>query len=192
MISYQYLSNSHYDCLCHNEFVVDENNRLLRRNYYGPYTTFDDLYFKGNCLSPSAVIVRRDIFYKVGLFSEDLRLHGVEDYDMWLRLAFINSKIYYLNQFLGNYVIHGGNMSSSKHFFEKEERLLVLYSEYFPLGPKNRLKMKLRFLMFYTLNMFKLKFKWLVAKDFTCNMFLIILSFKCFLSNMKKKHAIYN
>ena len=37
------------------------------------------------CISPSSVLVRKDLFEDIGLFDEDLPV--CEDYDMWLRIS---------------------------------------------------------------------------------------------------------
>ena len=40
-----------------------------------------------NFVITSSVVVRRDLFESAGGFSEDPRLRGIEDYELWLRLA---------------------------------------------------------------------------------------------------------
>ena len=144
-IAYQYLNAGIIECLCHNEYIINAENKWIKNNVYGPYTKFNDLYFKGNCLSPSAVIVKKDVFNKVGLFTEDLNLHGVEDYDMWMRMALCEIEILYINNFLGSYVIHGNNMSSSEKFSIKEERLLLIYANKIRKNLRNGFKIKLNF-----------------------------------------------
>ena len=68
----------------------------------GPYDNFKDLFFLRNYLSPSATIVKRDLIIEAGMFDESGNLRGVEDYDLWLRLALINA-IKYCNTVLGQY-----------------------------------------------------------------------------------------
>ena len=48
-----------------------------------PRVTPDDLLVE-NCIVPAAVVVRREVFARVGLFDEELR--HAEDHDMWLRI----------------------------------------------------------------------------------------------------------
>tara|TARA_B100000963_G_C22629451_1_gene674123 strand:+ start:2908 stop:3771 length:864 start_codon:yes stop_codon:yes gene_type:complete len=141
--------NKQIELLCHNEFVVNENGKILKKNYYGPHTSFKDLYFKGNCLSPSAVTIKNNVFNKVGYFTENLELHGVEDYDMWLRCGEKKINFYYVPDFLGNYIIHGENMSVKFEFYDKIENLLYLYSNYLPNNKYYRYKLKIKFLKFY-------------------------------------------
>jgi glycosyltransferase involved in cell wall biosynthesis len=43
--------------------------------------------WRGNWLSPCAVVARLQCYREVGLFDEDRRIGGVADYDMWLRMS---------------------------------------------------------------------------------------------------------
>ncbi|RMD86144.1 MAG: glycosyltransferase [Candidatus Dadabacteria bacterium] len=97
--------NPEIDLVCHDENLV-HNGKVVRRNVYGPYTTYYDLLFKGNCISTSATVVRKDKVIRAGLFSEDLGFNGVEDYELWLRLSKF-SRFYYLHEVLGEYRVFG-------------------------------------------------------------------------------------
>ena len=143
------INNKNIDLICHNEFVINSKGDILNKNFYGPHYTFEDLYFKGNCLSPSAVTLKKTIFKEVGYFSQDLNLHGVEDYDMWLRCAQKEIKFYFLNEFLGNYIIHGANMSVEFKFYNKIEKLLYKYSSAFPNTLYYNVRIKIKFTKFY-------------------------------------------
>jgi teichuronic acid biosynthesis glycosyltransferase TuaG len=107
------------DLICHDERFV-RDGRVVRRMTYGPYRTYLDLLFNGNCLSPSAVSVRRDLLVRVGGFSEDRAIHGVEDYDLWMRLAREGATFYYLHELLGSYRLHDESMSSARSFDARE------------------------------------------------------------------------
>lgn len=111
------------DLVCHDEYVRQKNNRVSI-NKYGPYKTYLDLLFNRSCLSPSAVTVRRELLFTVGLFSEDMKGHGVEDYDLWMKLAKAGANFYYLHEPLGSYVLHENNMSGSCDFFDRIEFVL--------------------------------------------------------------------
>jgi teichuronic acid biosynthesis glycosyltransferase TuaG len=99
------------DLICHDEWLY-ENGRNKHRFIYGPYVAYKDLLFKKNCISTSATVVRREKILEVGLFSEDLRFNGVEDYDFWLRLAKSGARIEYLHEILGAYRVHGRGITS--------------------------------------------------------------------------------
>ena len=120
------------DLVCHDEDVV-KNGKKIRQNVYGPYSTYEDLLFKGNCLSGSAVAVKKEKLFEVGLFSEDLTFHGVEDYDLWMKLARKKAKFYYLHEILGEYVLHEDNMTSQvQSFFNRSWTLLNHHLENYP------------------------------------------------------------
>ena len=54
-----------------------------------------------------------------GFFSERRQWHGVEDYDMWLKLAKNGCKFYFLKEVLGEYILHDDNMTVDMIGFNK-------------------------------------------------------------------------
>lgn len=101
--------NFDIDMVCHDEHLV-ENDKILKDIIYGPYTFYKDLLFKGNCISTSATVVRREKLLESGLFSENLDFNSVEDYDLWLRLSKI-CNIGYLHQILGVYTVYDSSIT---------------------------------------------------------------------------------
>ena len=151
---HDYLQEHNCEVVCHNEYVVNESHKILKKNYYGPYTKYDDLFFKNNCLSPSAVTIKRNVIESVGYFTENLQIHGVEDYDMWLRMALVNVDIKYIPEFLGSYVIHGANMSQEYKFFDKIEYLHFIHSDNIDLDQKDNVrKYKIKLFKLYMLKL---------------------------------------
>ena len=186
---YNYLMKNNSRVICHNELVVNEKNKLLKKNYYGPHTTYEDLLFKNNCLSPSAVVIERDVFNEVGYFTENLKLHGVEDYDMWLRIAFLNIKISYMPDFLGSYVIHGNNMSVKYNFFDRIEALYIKQVENINLDSwDKRLRYTFRLLKFYIIKLKTAALKMYLVEVLKIlkDIFYLIVFFKKYIS-MKEK-----
>ena len=102
------------DLVCHGEKWVSSDARQ-RNIVYGPVSnaTHDKLLFRGNCLSTSATIVRRDILNKVGGFSEDSTFTTAEDYELWLKISQITSSFIFLDEILGEYRRHELGASSS-------------------------------------------------------------------------------
>ncbi|MBM4135056.1 MAG: glycosyltransferase [Nitrospira sp.] len=98
------------ELFCHDEWL--EENGRRRRLRYGPYATYRQLLFKGNCLSTSATVVRRTKLLEVGGFSDNPRFNGVEDYELWLRLARTGCCIEYIHEPLGIYRVHGRGITS--------------------------------------------------------------------------------
>jgi len=107
--------NPDADLVCHGEVHLKENI-VVRRDYYGPYTAYADLLFRGNSLSTSAIVVKKSCLDKAGLFSEEAEFVGFEDYDYWMRLAKI-CKIYYFRKILGSYTVgdYGENSRRAKN-----------------------------------------------------------------------------
>jgi len=126
-------ANRHIDLVCHDEAILrhDTRNGVLK---YGPYNTYFDLLFKGNCLSTSAVMVRRSCFQKVGGFSEAPQFVGVEDYDLWMRLAKAGCRFQFLHELLGTYRIHGQAFTSKieKHLQQSLNLLQAHFGEWQP------------------------------------------------------------
>lgn len=93
------------ELVCHDEWVLVGNSikSILK---YGPYKDYPGLLFQKNCLSTSAVMMLRHKFLELGGFSEDSRFAGVEDYDLWLRLARAGCTIEYLHEVLGTFRVH--------------------------------------------------------------------------------------
>ena len=128
-VSYRYIKDLSCDLLCHNEFVRNQNGKILSKNQYGPYNNFHDLLIKGNCLSPSAVILKRSVFEEIGFFTENRIFHGAEDFDFWLRMARKGYHFKYINEYLGSYVIHEDNMSKKFEYLESVERVNIKHSK---------------------------------------------------------------
>jgi glycosyltransferase involved in cell wall biosynthesis len=99
------------ELVCHDEWVLVDN-RIKSVIKYGPYKDYYGLLFQKNCLSTSAVAMLRQKFLALGGFSEDLRFAGVEDYDLWLRLAKAGGSIEYLHEVLGTCRMHDQSFSA--------------------------------------------------------------------------------
>jgi glycosyltransferase involved in cell wall biosynthesis len=94
------------DLVCHDEEKYDlAANRALKILRSGPYTNYEDLLFKRNCIATSAVVVKKEKLMAAGLFDESPEFITTEDYELWLRLAKI-CRIHYLRECLGTYNIH--------------------------------------------------------------------------------------
>ncbi|HSN39491.1 MAG TPA: glycosyltransferase, partial [Burkholderiales bacterium] len=105
---------SGYDAVCHGEYWVKASAppRAVR---YGPEsrTSYDSLLFDGNCLSTSALVVKRAALDQAGGFDVDPALVTAEDYELWLRLARNGCRYGILDDMLGEYLLHGGNQSKA-------------------------------------------------------------------------------
>lgn len=114
--------------VCHAlEYFGDESKKV----YPGRYGSidFDSLIMNGNCLTPSAVVVKRKYLNEVGGFSERPELVTSEDYHLWLRLTFMGVKVKSLDDVLTRYRVHKAS-ASSKAIAHMESVLAVL-NEFF-------------------------------------------------------------
>ncbi|CAA7613650.1 Glycosyltransferase [Candidatus Terasakiella magnetica] len=95
---------------------------------------FERLLLDGNCLSPSAVLVRRELLERVGGFCEDRDVITAEDAELWLRLAAAGARMTCVTQPLGFYRLHGQQNSNSvaRHM---NASLVVLDRHYARLSP---------------------------------------------------------
>ena len=105
--SYKHFKNSKTDGFCHSEYWLYPSGCQEIR-HYGPNQNFlySNLLERGNCLSLSAIVLSKDILIKVGGFSENDSFITAEDYDLWLRLAKINSKMFFSKKIMGTFRIH--------------------------------------------------------------------------------------
>ena len=103
---------SGYDLVCHGEVWVGPGERR-RTVHYGPeaQATYESLLLEGNCISTSAVVVRREWLERVGGFSVQPEFVTAEDYELWLKLARNGARIGFVDEVLGEYLIHEGNQS---------------------------------------------------------------------------------
>jgi glycosyltransferase involved in cell wall biosynthesis len=118
-ICLQTLNENFADAVCHNEFQV-RDGRQERILSYGPENKFSylNMLFYGNCVSTSALLIRRSRLLEAGCFNENKTINTAEDYDLWMRLARNHCKFVFLQKELGNYLVHGSNNSGSveRHF----------------------------------------------------------------------------
>ncbi len=101
-----------YDLVCHAEIWVGPEKQR-RTVLYGPErrATYESLLLEGNCLSTSAVVVRKECLDRVGMFSIETKFITAEDYELWLRIAANGARIGFIPIILGEYLIHQSNQS---------------------------------------------------------------------------------
>lgn len=66
---------------------------------------------KGNYIDAMALF-RRSALLEAGLYSTELVLYGVEDYELWLRFAAQRRKVEFVPDVLSEYRVHGQNLLS--------------------------------------------------------------------------------
>ncbi len=93
--------------------IRDGEIRRLHPSGPAARASFRRMLFEGGCLTPSASLIRREIFERAGGFCEAPKMRTAEDYDFWLRLAFAGARFAFLDDFLTDYRLHDTNASSS-------------------------------------------------------------------------------
>ena len=141
-----------FDLVCHGENWTKENSPP-RAMHYGPAprAAYPRLLFNGNCISTSAVVVRKQSLERVQGFREEPRFITAEDYDLWLRLARDGARIGFVHEILGEYRIHEGN--ATKALLRHLDAELAVIGDHFAAlathGPLARLRMRRRRALVY-------------------------------------------
>jgi len=86
---------------------------LAYRLKRGPRRNHFRALLYSNFILNSSVLVRRSILIEVGPFNVDTRLHGAEDYEMWLRIAH-RYKLIGIDEPLVRYRVHRGNLAGNR------------------------------------------------------------------------------
>ena len=107
------LETQELDWVCHGEKWFGDGIDRPKDVFYGPEknATFDSLLYRGNCISTSAVVVKRSLLLQVGGFSEAEEFVTAEDYHLWLRLVLNEAKLGFIKEILGAYRIHDSGQS---------------------------------------------------------------------------------
>lgn len=136
-----FLREPEIDLICNDEYCRKEG-KIVSYLKYGPNEAdmYEKLFFCGNRLSGSGTVVKKALLLKVGGFDESKKYVHVEDYDLWLKLAKIGCRFYFLNEPLGEFVLHDRNLSHDittqmhnlrnvliKYYFSYEKRLQPVY-----------------------------------------------------------------
>jgi len=127
--------------VCHGLRRIGDQDRDM---FCGPdhLATFDALLYEGNCITPSATVVVKEVLESVGCFSEDSALITAEDYHLWIKLARAGCRMRFIRETLGEYRVHSGNQSGSvlRHFSAE----LRVIDEFFPDDDSRDLKTRIR------------------------------------------------
>jgi len=102
------------DLVCHNLRYI-RNGRYWKNVKCGPAkkANFNNLLYNGNCLTTSAIVVRKECLLGVAGFSEDPKIVTSEDYDLWLKLSKERARFHFIDEILGEYQVHESNASKS-------------------------------------------------------------------------------
>jgi glycosyltransferase involved in cell wall biosynthesis len=99
---------SHPEFFFKNDIVIDTTQVADAAR-----VAYRTLLFAGNCLSPSAIMIRRPLLERHGGFATDRELITAEDFELWLRLARDGARFAFVDKPLAYFRIHGGQNSGS-------------------------------------------------------------------------------
>ncbi|CUW38052.1 Glycosyltransferase [Magnetospirillum sp. XM-1] len=122
------------DLVSHPEHFL-KDGAIVNRTQAAPAERcrFERLLLDGNCLSPSAVLVRRALLERAGGFCEDREVITAEDADLWLRLAALGARMTCIPQPVGYYRLHGEQ--NSKGVARHMEASLTVLERHLPALP---------------------------------------------------------
>jgi len=105
--------------LIYHDMEINEKRFFLKKrktNYLRKLIkpVYNDLIFNGPTFATSSAIVEKNIFNKIGKFSEDKNLITWEDYDAWIRLSRETNSFYKISKVLGTYTFDGDNTLKPK------------------------------------------------------------------------------
>lgn len=123
------------DLVCHAErwFGGGSPDRVVK---YGPSARakYETLLTKGNCISTSATVIRREVLDTTGGFRDRPDFITTEDYDLWLRIAQHGYRIDFIDETLGSFRRHASSASSSTLRHLNAE--LAVLASHFAEAPK--------------------------------------------------------
>jgi hypothetical protein len=99
--------NTKYKLVYSNRVEVGENGQIIKRLRFGHRMETDDIFKEllNGMTSSHLKIIHKDIFKKIGLFCS--RFDGVQDYDMYLRIALYEPDAFgFIDKFLYYHRIH--------------------------------------------------------------------------------------
>tara|TARA_B100000242_G_scaffold290749_1_gene262718 strand:+ start:7780 stop:8568 length:789 start_codon:yes stop_codon:yes gene_type:complete len=97
-----------YNFISNGEIWINEKNKKRIKNYdNSDKTLYKRLLLLGNNLSTSAITIERKLLLNNNCFYTNANFIGIEDYDLWLRIARDKGKNYFaIKQPLGVFRIH--------------------------------------------------------------------------------------
>ena len=104
------------------ELIDERENVVSYRGHHQEGWIYRDLLFGNTIDAPSSVLIKREVFNRVGSFDEDFG--RCADWDMWLRLS-KEYRIFPTKEYLVQYREHANSMSANvEEFFEEEKAVL--------------------------------------------------------------------
>ena len=117
-VTYKKISEDQFDVICNSEWIKYDQKKIEKLWCYGPLSeanSYKEMLFHGNLLATSATSINKKFLLENNLnFSEKKDFVTCEDYDLFLNIAKLKGKFYFINKPLGTRLIHGSSYSSKK------------------------------------------------------------------------------
>lgn len=105
------LLESGMDFVYHDLYLTDgkhrNKNRTTKVSRKLKSPVLDDLITNGNGINTSSVVTKTELVRRVNGFSESRELIGIEDYDLWVRLAEVTDRFGLIESPMGYYTMDG-------------------------------------------------------------------------------------
>lgn len=142
----EFSTHPEVDLICHNENIMRDRMIVsVSRNGPAAKQMYENLLFRGNALSPSASVFKREVALAIGGFRENPEFNTVEDYDFWMRLSRI-ARFHFLNKVLGVYRLVEGSASRDiiYHHTNLEHLLNDHFTSYYMGRPGMKTGLRMR------------------------------------------------
>ncbi len=128
--------NKKYAGVCHSEYWTNDSGSIIK--HYGPEYNFkyEILLQRGNCISLSAIVIKKKCLEKINYFSQDIEFITAEDYDLWLNISKAGNKIGFIKNILGTFQIH--NKSESSDIFRNTKAVINVLNKHIDKKNKNQ------------------------------------------------------
>ncbi len=123
--SIEHLRELNASCLATDAWLVRGDRVERRKNQHRtvPGVLTLEHLLRGNPITCSSVVAKRDAVRAAGGFDESPELIATEDYDLWLRMA-QREPIAYLAEPLTFYLVHPGSLSANARFLKGVDKIL--------------------------------------------------------------------
>lgn len=98
--------------VCHSEHRI-VNGKIDGTLRYGPWTEdiYERLLYEGNCLSSCGSTIKSGVLRELNGFDLRKEFSGAADYELWIRMAGMGMKFYFIDEPLGSFSLTGQNYS---------------------------------------------------------------------------------
>lgn len=92
------------------ELINKDGRKIAIQSHIAKGNIYGELFYKNIVDAPSSVMIKREVFEKVGLFREYMM--SCQDYELWFRIA-KHYHVYSINETLVKYRVHQNKMSTN-------------------------------------------------------------------------------